>query len=230
MCGRFSLAVTIEDLMERFLLDAVPFDYMPRYNAAPGQPIAAVISHDGKNRVGQLRWGLIPSWAKDEKIGYQTFNAKAETLSDKPSFAGAFERRRCLIPADGFYEWKKLGDGRDGKQPFRIVLRKGGLFAMAGLYDTWTAPDGRKISSCTIVTTTPNRLMADIHDRMPVILRPEDEALWLDRTRFEPKRLRALLTPYPAEEMTAYPVSPKVGNVRNDTPDLIERCEEQTLF
>lgn len=221
MCGRFTIVVTLEELMERFLLDSVPFAYRPRYNAAPGQPIAAIVAHKGENRIGLLRWGLIPSWAKDEKIGYQTINAKAETLREKPSFAAAFESRRCVIPADGFYEWKR-GDERGSRQPYRITLKSGGLFALAGLYDSWTAPDGRKISSCTIITTTANRLMADIHDRMPVILRPEDERIWLDRTQFDARRLQSLLAPYPDEEMTAYAVSPKVGNVANDAPDLIE--------
>lgn len=229
MCGRFSITVLIEELMERFLFDAVPFDYMPRYNAAPGQPIPAVIAQEGRNRIGQLRWGLIPSWAEDEKIGYKTINAKAETLQEKASFRMAFERRRCLIPADGFYEWKPI-PGRKEKQPLRIRLKGGGLFGMAGLYDTWTSADGRKISSCTVITTAPNGLVRDIHNRMPVILRREDEALWLDRSRFDPRQLQSLLVPYPEGEMEAYPVNPLVGNVRHDGPSLIEEYREQLLF
>lgn len=227
MCGRFSIVVTIEELMERFLLDqdADGILYTPSYNVAPGRPIPAIIAHEGKNRMGTLRWGLIPSWAKDEKIGYNTINAKAETLLEKASFKTAFERRRCIIPADGFYEWKALPGG--GKQPMRIVLKRLPVFAMAGLYDTWTAPDGRRISSCTVITTTPNELMADIHNRMPVILRPGDESLWLDRTRYDGELLQSLLAPYEASEMEAYPVSPAVGNVRNDGPELIRRIQAQ---
>lgn len=221
MCGRYSITVTIEELMERFLLEHYPehFIYTPRYNAAPGQLVPAILAQEGKNRMGPLKWGLVPSWAKEEKLSFPTFNAKAETLREKASFRTPFERKRCLIPADGFYEWKSLPGGR--KEPLRIVLKKRTLFAMAGLYDTWTAPDGRKVASCTVITTEPNGLMAGIHNRMPVILRPEHEALWLDRSRFEPELLQSLLVPYAEEEMEAYPVSPAVGNVKNDAPELL---------
>lgn len=227
MCGRFSLAILWEQLMEYFQLESMSFEYMPRYNIAPGQLIPVLVARNGKLHAGQLRWGLIPSWAKDEKIGYQTINAKAETLSDKPSFASAFERRRCIIPADGFFEWKKNGAS---KQPYRITLKSGEPLAMAGLYDTWTTPDGNQISSCTIITTEPNSLIADLHNRMPAILRHEDIPQWLDRTQFNRQQLQALLTPYPAEKMQAYAVSPKVGSVKNDTPDLIEPYVEQGSF
>lgn len=225
MCGRFSITITIEELMERFLFDQAleGFVYTPRYNAAPGQLLPAIIAHEGRNRMGPLKWGLIPSWAKDEKIGYQTINAKAETVREKASFKTAFERRRCIIPADGFYEWKALPGG--GKQPMRIVLKRRNLFAMAGLYDTWTSPDGRKVGSFTVITTSPNELMANIHNRMPVILRPEDEALWLDRTRYDGELLQSLLRPYDAAEMEAYPVHAAVGNVKNDCPELTLRVE-----
>ncbi|WP_438444491.1 SOS response-associated peptidase [Gorillibacterium sp. sgz5001074] len=222
MCGRFSITVTIEELMERFLLEHYPDDiiYTPRYNAAPGQPVPAILAHEGVNRLGPLKWGLVPSWSKEEKPRFPTFNAKAETLLEKASFRLPFERKRCLIPADGFYEWQALPDGN--KRPMRIVLKKRGLFAMAGLYDTWTAPDGRKVSSCTVITTEPNQLMSGIHNRMPVILRPEDEAFWLDRSRFDPERLQRLLVPYADGELEAYPVHPDVGSVKNDWPGLIE--------
>jgi putative SOS response-associated peptidase YedK len=183
------------------------------------QNVAAVI-HDGeKNRLGELRWGLVPSWASDDKIGSKMINARAETLLEKNAFKALVRRKRALIPADGFYEWKKSGTS---KQPMRITLKDGSLFSMAGLYDTWTAPDGRKISTCTIITTAPNSLMADIHDRMPVILRPEDEADWLGRDNDDLDRLMSLLRPHPAENMRAYPVSPIVGNVRNDDPECIK--------
>lgn len=219
MCGRYTLTVTLDELMAYYWVDAVSIPYhQPRYNVAPGQMIMAVI-HDGtQNRIGELKWGLIPSWAKDEKGAGRMINARAETLSEKPAYRIPFMRKRCLIPADGFYEWKKTDRG---KQPMRIVLKGGGIFSFAGLYDTWIAPDGRKISTCTIVTTEPNRLMVDIHDRMPVILTGEDEHRWLDRNIRDPEILKPLLKPYPAEQMTAYPVTPAVGNAKLDLPDFI---------
>mgnify|MGYP001236571673 CR=1 FL=1 len=223
MCGRYTITVTLEELLVRYGIEEGTFtNYRPRYNVAPGQMVIAVI-HDGKrNRMGELKWGLVPSWAKDESAGNKMINARAETLAEKPAYRLPFERKRCLIPADGFYEWKRVG-GR--KQPMRIVLNDGAIFSMAGLYDTWTAPDGRKVSSCTIVTTEPNRLVADIHNRMPVILRPEDEALWLDRTVTDIEKLKPLLKPFPAERMTVYPVSELVGNVQNDIPACIAKRE-----
>ncbi|ALS27490.1 SOS response-associated peptidase [Paenibacillus cisolokensis] len=220
MCGRYTLTVTLEELIVRFMIEDafIPF-HRPKYNVAPGQMVPAVISDGKRNRLGELKWGLIPPWADDPGIGSRMINARAETAADKPAFREALRRKRCLIPADGFYEWRKDGQG---KQPMRIVMKDRSLFAMAGLYETWLAPDGRKISTCTVLTTAPNALMADIHDRMPVILRPEDEAVWLDRANREPQRLRALLKPYPEELMEAYPVSAEVGNVRNDSPRCIE--------
>jgi putative SOS response-associated peptidase YedK len=220
MCGRFTLTVPVESLIERFQVNQVPFDYQPRYNIAPGQHITAVISHEGKNRIGQLKWGLIPSWAKDDKIGYKMINAKAETIQEKPAFRNAFKKRRCIIPADGFYEWKRNEDG--SKQPMRIMLKDNSIFGMAGLYETWIASDGQKVHSCTIITTKPNGLMEQIHDRMPVILRIEDEGIWLDRGKADLELLQSLLEPYPEEEMFAYPVHPMVGNVKNDVPECIK--------
>lgn len=208
--------------MLRFMLEQedVSF-YEPRYNVAPGQLIPAII-HDGvRNKLGQLRWGLIPPWAKDEKIGYRLINARSETAADKPAFRKPLARRRCLIPADGFYEWKT--DGKQ-KQPMRITLKSGELFGLAGLYEIWENPQGEKIASCAILTTRPNALMADIHDRMPVLLKREDEAVWLDRGEHDEARLLSLIeTPYPADDMTAYPVDKAVGNVRHDTPELIKQ-------
>ncbi|GIM48485.1 putative SOS response-associated peptidase YoqW [Collibacillus ludicampi] len=220
MCGRFTLTVPVESLIERFQVDQVPFDYQPRYNIAPGQLITAVVAHERKKRIGQLKWGLIPSWAKDEKIGYKMINAKAETVQEKPAFRNAFKKRRCIIPADGFYEWKRNEDG--SKQPMRIMLKDKSIFGMAGLYETWIAPDGQKVHSCTIITTKPNGLMEQIHDRMPVILRREDEGIWLDREKADLELLQSLLEPYPEEEMFAYPVQPMVGNVKNDVPECIK--------
>lgn len=218
MCGRYTLVTDIEKLMKRFFINGIPIDLKPRYNIAPGQMIPAIIQDRGSRRMGQLRWGLIPNWAKDEKLGVKMINAKAETIEVKPAFRQLFARKRCIIPADGFYEWKRT---EQGKQPMRMTLKNEALFAFAGLYDTWIRPDGEKVHSCTIITTEPNRLLADIHDRMPVILKPEDEGIWLDREQYDAKLLRSLLVPYDEHEMKAYPVSGMVGNVKNDRPECI---------
>ncbi|WP_274650521.1 SOS response-associated peptidase [Paenibacillus humicola] len=219
MCGRYTIVVSLEELMLRYLIEETDVPHQrPKYNVAPGQMVFAII-HDGKrSRLGELKWGLVPSWANDPKIGYKMINARAESVWDKPAFKQLVRRKRCLIPADGFYEWRKTADG---KQPLRIVLRSRRLFSMAGLFDTWLTPDGGKLSTCTILTTEPNKLMATIHDRMPVILRPEDEAQWLDRSIQDQQRIGGLLRPYPEDEMEAYPVSSAVGNVANDDPALI---------
>ncbi|QJC52359.1 SOS response-associated peptidase [Paenibacillus albicereus] len=220
MCGRYTLTVTLEELMLRFLIgQGGAADYEPRYNIAPAQMVLAII-HDGeKNRLGELKWGLVPPWADDPKIGSRMLNARSETAAAKPAFREPLRRKRCLIPADGFYEWQQR-DG--GKQPLRITLKNGEPFAMAGLYETWISPEGEKLSTCTVLTTEPNELMRPIHDRMPVILRPEDEALWLDRGMRDPQRLQPLLRPYPPEEMRAYPVRREVGSVRSQGPACIE--------
>jgi len=219
MCGRYTLVTNAELLMERFLLDTIAFDLQARYNIAPGQYIPAIIADKGERRAGQLKWGLIPSWAEEEKIGWKMINARAETLGEKLSFKNLLARKRCIIPADGFYEWKQT---EKGKQPMRIMMKDGGLFAFAGLFDTWINRDGEKVHSCTIITTKPNEVVSDIHDRMPVILRPEDEQIWLDRERQDIELLQSLLIPFDAGKMTAYPVSAMVGNVKNDMPACIE--------
>ncbi|MGD8188515.1 SOS response-associated peptidase [Brevibacillus ginsengisoli] len=226
MCGRYTLVTDHETMMKRFFINGVPIDLHPRYNIAPGQMIPSIIQDKGTRRIGQLRWGLVPAWTKDDKLGYKMMNAKAETIEEKPAFRNLFARKRCIIPADGFYEWKQT---KHGKQPMRMTLKNQGLFAFAGLYDTWIRPDGEKIHSCTIITTEPNRIVADIHERMPVILRPEDEGIWLDREEYDPKLLRSLLVPYDANEMEAYPVSAKVGNVRYDQPECIAKITETHL-
>ncbi|WGU96916.1 SOS response-associated peptidase [Paenibacillus dendritiformis] len=224
MCGRYSLTMSLEELLAYYALEedaaAALISYGPRFNIAPGQPIPAVIHDGAKLRIGPLRWGLIPSWAKDEKIGWRTMNARAETLRSKPAFRLPFERKRCLIPADGFYEWRTEPDGT--KQPIRIVRRDGGLFQFAGLYDTWFDAEGRKVSTCTIITTEPNELMAPIHDRMPVIVPPEQMTMWLDRGTTDTLRLEPLLRPCPADELRAYPVHKRVGNAKTDDPACIE--------
>ncbi|QTH41828.1 SOS response-associated peptidase [Cohnella sp. LGH] len=226
MCGRFTIVVTMDELIRRYLTEQpMARNNTPRYNIAPMQEVWAVIHDGAKNRLGELRWGLVPSWAKDDKIGSKMINARAETLLERASFKTLVGRKRAIIPADGFYEWKKSGNS---KQPMRITLKEDALFSMAGLYDTWQTPDGSKLSTCTIITTSPNSLMADIHDRMPVILHPEDEAFWLDRSNSDTKALTALLKPYPADKMRAYPVSPIVGNVKNDSEECI--AEQAALF
>ncbi|MGG1664470.1 SOS response-associated peptidase [Brevibacillus sp. NRS-1366] len=219
MCGRFTLIASPEDLIDRFeLIDGIPFDIIPRYNAAPSQFLSAIINVNGKNRIGKIKWGLIPSWAKDEKMAFNMINAKSETLREKPAFKGLLTRKRCLIPADGFYEWMKL-DNR--KQPMRIMMKSGEIFSFAGLYDTWINPVGDKVHTCTIITTKPNELVAEIHDRMPAILKREDESVWLDRNVQDGDLLESLLSSYDKDQMMAYPVPALVGNVKNDLPECI---------
>lgn len=199
MCGRFVLLTDLSKIRERFSVAASDLEALPVGALVPGREIPAVIAQE-ENRLVGLRWGLIPAWARDPAIGRKLFNARAETLAEKPSFRDAFRRRRCLIPADGFDEWT----GEKGRRrPVHFRLRSGEPFAFAGLYETWRSPEGALWNTCTIVTTAPNTLIASLHDRMPVILRPEAEALWLDRAVHAPAILRPLLLPYPAEAMVA---------------------------
>ncbi|NOU79378.1 SOS response-associated peptidase [Paenibacillus sp. LMG 31459] len=220
MCGRFTITVTLEELITHYLIDDSKLATLkPNYNVAPMHNVPAVIASDAGKRLGELRWGLVPFWAKDEKIGSKMINARAETVAEKPAFKRLLKTKRCIIPADGFYEWKKDGTS---KQPYRILMSDGSLFSFAGLYDTWEDPEGKKLSTCTIITTTPNSLMEDIHDRMPVILRPEDEADWLGRDNDDVESLLKLLKPYDAAKMRAYKVPSAVGNVRNNSKELLE--------
>lgn len=219
MCGRFTLTTTPEQIRAAFPWLTVPDELPQRYNIAPTQPVA-VIPNDGQSRLDFFQWGLIPSWAKDPSIGNQMINARAETLADKPSFRSAFRRRRCLIMADGFYEWRPE-PGQRRKIPMYIRLASGQPFAFAGLWENWPAPDGTNIHSCTIITTQPNSLMEKIHNRMPVILPEESFSLWLDRGEPDKNSLQSLLIPFPAELMTAFPVSLAVNSPANDTPDCI---------
>jgi len=221
MCGRFTLTTDLDRLEERFAFRAAHLSYTPRYNIAPSQPVLTLIDAQ-EHRAGFLRWGLIPSWAKDPGIGDRMINARAETVAEKPSFRRALQKRRCLVLADGFYEWRKEGKK---KTPLLITLKSREPFAFAGLWETWKSPTGEAIHSCTIITTTPNTLLESIHNRMPVILPREVEARWLDRTVEDPQAWLQLLTPYPAEAMAAYPVSQLVNSPRNDTPACIEPLE-----
>ncbi len=215
MCGRYTLKTPVEALAERFGIE--PAHAASSYNIAPTQEVAAVLSENGVRALEMLRWGLIPSWADDPQIGSRMINARAETVPEKPSFRRAFRSRRCLILADGFYEWRKTGGG---KQPHYIRMEDGSPFAFAGLWESWK--NGREIRSCAIITTGANELVGEIHDRMPVILHPEDYDLWLNPDFDEKDPLATLLKPYPANEMEAYPVSRYVNSPSNDDPGCVQ--------
>lgn len=218
MCGRFTLAARPEELL-RELMGYLPPEEAPgpRYNIAPTQRVL-VVPDDGSGRLAYMRWGLVPFWAKDPRIGSRMINARAETALEKPAFRHAFRKKRCLVPADGFYEWKATG-GRV-KQPYHITLQGGHLFAMAGLWETW-GPQDDPLRTFTILTTAANELVAPLHDRMPAILPREAWEGWLDRSS-EPEALQELLVPYPAGAMSLRPVSTRVNNVRNDTAECLQ--------
>ena len=219
MCGRFTLTVDPGQLQDTFPWVSIPDDISPRFNIAPSQPVA-VVPNDGQNKLDFFVWGLIPSWSKEPQIGNRLINARAETLAEKPSFRTAFRRRRCLILADGFYEWRQEV-GQKSKTPMLIQLKSQQPFAFAGLWEVWHATDGSEIRSCTIITTQPNEMMAPIHNRMPVILSPEAYQLWLSPEEKGSGELTPLLVPYPPDLMTAYPVSRLVNSPQNDSPEVI---------
>lgn len=223
MCGRFTQTHSAESLARTFQLADIP-QQAPRYNIAPTQTVAAVIHSEGtaERTFKSFRWGLIPSWAKDTQIAAKLINARSETVAEKPSFRSAFRRRRCLIVADGFYEWQAR---EDKKQPFYIQLENGSPFAFAGLWETWKEATGDCIESCTILTTEANETMRSLHARMPVILNPKDWDVWLDSGVSETEPLKSLLVPYRGEAMSAYPVSAKVNNPRYDLADCLERLD-----
>jgi putative SOS response-associated peptidase YedK len=225
MCGRFSLTSPPESMRVLFDYKNMP-NMQPRYNVAPTQSIAAVrVTEGGARELAMLRWGLIPSWARDGGMGAKMINARAETVAEKPAFREAFRARRCLVPADGFYEWR-LEDGK--KQPFRIGMKGGGAFAFAGLWESWTArqdgygyKEGDCVESVTIITTDANRKIHPIHHRMPVILEPGDYAAWLEAAN-DREILQSLLKPFPEEPMAFYRVGLTVNNVRNDNSDCLQ--------
>lgn len=218
MCGRYTLAAPVNELVEQFDIDEYPSSITTSYNIAPTQEVAAVIAEDEKRKLEMLRWGLVPAWADDPSIGNRMINARSETVAEKPSFRKAFKDRRCLVLSDGFYEWRRTPDG---KQPYYIHMKDGSPFAFAGLWESWR--DAQEIRSCTIITTEANELVGDIHNRMPVILAPEDYSLWLDPDFREREALTSLLRPYPNDAMEAYPVSRRVNSPSNNVPDCIER-------
>jgi putative SOS response-associated peptidase YedK len=219
MCGRFSLTADVNAVQEKFPWVNVPPELTPRYNIAPTQPVAVVVN-DGKNQLDYFTWGLIPSWAKDPAMGSRMINARAETLAEKPAYRAAFRRRRCLILADGFYEWKQQADTKT-KVPTYFRLVDGTPFAFGGLWEIWNSPDGSAIHSCTIITTEPNDLVATVHDRMPFILTEAAIPEWLETGEGDPKSLVKLIKSYPASEMQAYPVSTLVNSPENDVPAVI---------
>lgn len=223
MCGRFTITAPSEQIQKRFDIDIFNEEefYHPSFNAAPSQNILSVINDGIHNRLGFFKWGLVPFWAKDPKIGYKMINARSETLSEKPSFRNAYKKRRCIIVADSFYEWKRNKD--QSKTPMRIKLKSNDIFAIAGLWETWKSPKNEVIHSCTIITTKPNELVKDIHDRMPVILNSTDEKTWLDTSISDTDTLQHLLKPYDAKLMEAYEVSTDVNSPKNNAPSLLER-------
>lgn len=220
MCGRFALITPGPELARLFRLDAVPV-LQSRYNIAPTQKIVGVrLTPENRRELTSFQWGLIPHWAKDPLIGRRMINARSETAAEKPAFRVPLRRRRCLIPADGYYEWAKLPNGK--KQPYFIRLRSQKPFAFAGLWDVWEPEPDVSVESCTLLTTTANGLTRPLHERMPVILRPQDYDLWLDGKIQQPERLRRLLVPYSSEEMEAFPVSLRVNVPSYDSVSCIE--------
>ena len=223
MCGRFSLNAAEAELRRLFGYDGPPLNLMPRYNIAPTQTVPVVaVGREGNRVLVMMRWGLIPSWAKDLTGGAKLINARAEGIAEKPAFRDAFAKRRCFVPADGFYEWRELPGGR--KQPYRIRRPDGAPFAFAGLWEQWRGPEGR-VLSFTIVTTEANDRLRPIHGRMPVVLAPEDFATWLDAATPAQAAL-ALLRPCPDGWLVAEPVGPRVNNVKNDDSTCWEPPEE----
>lgn len=226
MCGRFRLSETGAVLAEQFGLAPAPA-LEPRYNIAPTQTVATVRQTEAGRVLCLVRWGLVPAWAKDPAIGARMINARAESVAEKPAFRAAFKQRRCLVLADGFYEWQALpgSTGRGAKQPFSFHMADGGVFAFAGLWERWRGTGqggddgGAPLETCTIMTTEANELVRPVHERMPVILPRAAYALWLDPAVQQPEPLQALLAPFPAELMASHPVSRAVNRVANDGPE-----------
>lgn len=219
MCGRFVLFSDLKHIQLAFDLADVKAKIKPSYNIAPTHQVATVVQRADEKSLELMRWGLIPSWAKDEAIGAKMINARAETVAEKPSFKRALVKRRCLVIADGFYEWRKEGTR---KTPMFIRLKSGELLGFAGLYETWQPPKGEAITSCTIITTAANELMQSIHERMPVILSKTAQSAWLDPANQDTKKLVALLKPYPSNQMQAYAVSSLVNSPRNNSAECIK--------
>jgi putative SOS response-associated peptidase YedK len=233
MCGRYTLTAKLEELVRSYLLKQVSGNFSEvsekRYNIAPSQPVLAIREGDGSGdrEAALMRWGLVPFWAKDVKIGYRMINARSETAAQKPAFRAAMRSRRCLIPATGFYEWQRNLPG-NRKQPYFITLRSGEPMAMAGLWEQWKSPEGERIESCAILTTDANDLMRPVHDRMPVILDAPEFAGWLSREADDPANLQALLKPYRSDAMQRKPISSLVNSPRNDGPEILAEVNPET--
>jgi putative SOS response-associated peptidase YedK len=223
VCGRFTQERPSADLAELFDAEPLVTDAGGHFNVAPTQDARVVVERDGDRRLTAYRWGLIPTWAADASAGSRMFNARSETAPASPAFRDAFRRRRCLVPVDAFYEWRRDGSRR---QPYAIRHRDGSPLALAGLWSTWRDPATDELRrTFAILTTRPNELMAGLHDRMPVILDRQAWPVWLDTVRTDPGELLGLLVPSPADELEAYPVSTLVNSVRNDGPELVRPLE-----
>jgi putative SOS response-associated peptidase YedK len=218
MCGRYTVISAPEALRALFRYAEQP-NFPPRYNVAPTQPIAIVRLVEGKRQFALVRWGLLPSWVKDPKTFTLLINARGESAAEKPAFRAAMKRRRCLIPADGFYEWQAAGDR---KRPFYVHAKSGAPLAFAGLWETWTGPNGEELETAAIVTTTANRTLKPIHERMPVIVPPEGFDLWLDAANVDATTAAALIAPAPDNLLEAYEISTAVNRTANDNPKLLE--------
>ncbi len=222
MCGRITLTTDKDDLQSRFgYVDPSGALFSPRYNIAPTQTHPIVRVDEDRRVLVTMRWGLVPFWAKDVKSGYKMINAKSETLTEKASFRTPFKKKRCLVLADGFYEWSKTAK-KGTKIPYRFILKNRQPFAFAGLWDEWKNPDGEILLTFTIITTSANEIMKPIHDRMPVILHEKDEGMWIDPQLSDKDKLSTLLKPYPSDEMEAYKVSTIVNSPKNESPKCIE--------
>ncbi|HWD47651.1 MAG TPA: SOS response-associated peptidase [Actinomycetota bacterium] len=227
MCGRFSSTSQLQFLLEQFRAEPLGVEgHQPSWNVAPASDILVVTaSEDGARQLRELRWGLVPRWAKDPSGANRMINLRAETVREKKGWKSTLARKRCIIPIDGFYEWQDQGKGQR-KQPFYITSRDFSPIALAGLWATWRDPDsGEELFTCTILTTSANDLMESVHHRMPVILAPEDWDAWLDPSNTDTDELAKLLVPAPEDMLTLWPVDPAVGNVRNNRPELQEPLE-----
>jgi putative SOS response-associated peptidase YedK len=224
MCGRYAVA-TPGQLALRFAVEQ-PAQLEPTYNAAPSERLPVIVEHGGQRSVELMQWGLIPHWAKDPRIGSQMINARAESVAEKPAYRRPLRRQRCLVPASGFYEWQASSEG---KVPYYMHRKDEDLFVFAGLYDSWCDAEGQPVQTFTIITTQPNSLLAPIHTRMPAILSPDTEAVWLDATVQDVTRLTALLRPYPAAYLAARQVSRRVNSVKNNDASLLDAVASATM-
>ena len=219
MCGRFEIHSTIEIIAKLFAIDSITFDIRPNYNIAPSQNVVAVASDGKKNRLLSCRWGFVPQWSKELKSGFTMINARAETVADSKTYKSAFENHRCLVVADGFYEWKKQDRI---KIPIYIHLRSGNPMGLAGLYNLWISPEGEEVCTCTIIVTDANEIIAPIHERMPVILDEEKFGRWLDPAVHDRETLLPLLKPYDPEALEIYPVTSKLNSYKYNDPENIK--------